>query len=810
MEKFPEHGRALLAIVLACTLPVLDGHAQSPSSGWTSGDVGSPVAAGATSIADGAFTVTGGGWDIWGRADQFQFVYQLVTGDVEIVARVASLTAADPWAKAGVMIRQSLAAGSPHASILGTAGSGWSAEVRKSSDGLTTDSSGPSGTPPGWVRLVRAGTVVTASHSYDGSTWSVVSSDTIAMSSNVYVGLVVTSHNSEGATARATFQNVSVRGTTAGLPDPTPTPLPGGSTSGWTSGDVGNPVAAGATSIANGTFTVTGVGSDIWGRADQFHFVYQLVTGDVEIVARVASLSATDPWAKAGVMIRQSLTAGSPHASILGTAGNGWSAEVRKSSDGLTTDSSGPSGTSPGWVRLVRAGTVVTASHSYDGSTWSVVSSDTIAMSSSVYVGLVVTSHNSEGAGAYATFQNVAVRGTIVGSPGPSPAPPALTPPALTPPASPSGWTSGDVGNPAAAGAATIADGTFTVTGGGWDIWGRADQFQFVYQLVTGDVEIVARVTSLSAADPWAKAGVMIRQSLTSGSPHVSLLGTAGRGWSAEVRRSSDGLTTDSSGPSGIPPGWVRLVRAGTVVTAYHSYDGSTWSVLSSDTIAMSSSVYVGLAVTGHDGDGATARATFQNVAVRGSIAPNQPPTVSLSSPAQGSPFTAPAAITFSAVAGDSDGSVVRVDFYSGPQLIRSDTSSPFSASWTNVPAGTYSLRAVATDDAGVTTTSSAIDVVVNASGIQGAIPTFAVFQPSSDHATVTSYSLSLHQAGQPTSAAPVATRDLGKPSVVIGEITVDISTLVAPLPTGSYYAVVSAIGPGGSSPSTPSPTFAK
>jgi hypothetical protein len=58
--------------------------------------------------------------------------------------------------------------------------------------------------------------------------------------------------------------------------------------------------------------------------------------------------------------------------------------------------------------------------------------------------------------------------------------------------------------------------------------------------------------------------------------------------------------------------------------------------------------------------------------------------------------------------------------------------------------------------------------------------------------------------------ATPIATRDLGKPAVVNNEISVDITTLVSPLAAGSYYAVVTAIGPGGSTASAPSPSFTK
>ena len=65
--------------------------------------------------------------------------------------------------------------------------------------------------------------------------------------------------------------------------------------------------------------------------------------------------------------------------------------------------------------------------------------------------------------------------------------------------------------------------------------------------------------------------------------------------------------------------------------------------------------------------------------------AANKPPTVSISSPGSGASFTAPAGISISATAGDTDGSVVRVDFYSGGQLVGSDTVAPFTAVWSNV-----------------------------------------------------------------------------------------------------------------------------
>lgn len=94
--------------------------------------------------------------------------------------------------------------------------------------------------------------------------------------------------------------------------------------------------------------------------------------------------------------------------------------------------------------------------------------------------------------------------------------------------------------------------------------------------------------------------------------------------------------------------------------------------------------------------------------------APNSAPSVSLTEPAGGAVFTAPANVTVSAAAADTDGGISRVQFYAGTQLIGTATSSPYSISWNNVAAGDYTLTAVATDNLGAATTSSGVSIKVN------------------------------------------------------------------------------------------------
>jgi hypothetical protein len=96
--------------------------------------------------------------------------------------------------------------------------------------------------------------------------------------------------------------------------------------------------------------------------------------------------------------------------------------------------------------------------------------------------------------------------------------------------------------------------------------------------------------------------------------------------------------------------------------------------------------------------------------------AANNPPTVSITTPANGATFNAPANITINATASDSDGTISSVAFYQGTTLLGTDTTSPYSYTWSSVPDGNYILTAEATDDDGAVTTSSAVSISVSTS----------------------------------------------------------------------------------------------
>jgi hypothetical protein len=109
----------------------------------------------------------------------------------------------------------------------------------------------------------------------------------------------------------------------------------------------------------------------------------------------VASITRAHDWSKAGVMVRESLTAASRHASVFASAAKGYAFQRRVDTGEYSVHTSGGTGTAPGWVRLVRTGDLFEAYRSSNGSTWTKIGADTIPMGDTVYVGLAVTSHNT-------------------------------------------------------------------------------------------------------------------------------------------------------------------------------------------------------------------------------------------------------------------------------------------------------------------------------------------------------------------------------------------------------------------------------
>jgi len=218
-----------------------------------------------------------------------------------------------------------------------------------------------------------------------------------------------------GSTATTGGAIITISGTDGTLTHTTTISLtvnPSGGTlpAGWTDADLGAVGVAGSASDNNGTFTLNGSGTDIFGTGDQFNYAYQSLSGDQTVIARVVSETQTAGFAKAGVMIRESLATNAVEACAVITPTNGIAMEVRPTTGAATINMTGwiKGPQPPQWVKLVRSGSTFTASYSADGSTWTQIASTNLTMASAAEVGLAVTAHNNSALNT-ATFDNVSI-----------------------------------------------------------------------------------------------------------------------------------------------------------------------------------------------------------------------------------------------------------------------------------------------------------------------------------------------------------------------------------------------------------------
>jgi len=185
----------------------------------------------------------------------------------------------------------------------------------------------------------------------------------------------------------------------------------------------------------------------------------------------------------------------------------------------------------------------------------------------------------------------------------------------------PQGWTHTDIGEVSVDGSAGHSGGTFTVRGGG-DIWGAADGFHYVYQPLSGDGSLTARIASVAAANSWAKAGLMIRSNTDADAPHAMMIGTPGQGLHLQYRPTEGAATEWMPGPDPGLPTWLRVTRDGSQLTGAYSMDGIVWTDLGTATIALAGDVLIGLvsSATDFSGRNDVAAAVFTNVTLERAV----------------------------------------------------------------------------------------------------------------------------------------------------------------------------------------------
>ncbi len=170
--------------------------------------------------------------------------------------------------------------------------------------------------------------------------------------------------------------------------------------------------------VAGGQMIMGAIGVDIWDTADQFRYAYKNLSGNGSMVVRVDSMIRSDGWAKAGVMIRESVHPGSKHAFVCMTPDYGPSFQQRPETGNVMSQISVVGLTIPYWVKLTRTGNAFTAQHSPDGVTWTNIAFTApvnVTMANDVLIGLALTSHNASVVTA-AEFSNLSTTGNVTGA----------------------------------------------------------------------------------------------------------------------------------------------------------------------------------------------------------------------------------------------------------------------------------------------------------------------------------------------------------------------------------------------------------
>ncbi|MDC0584758.1 Ig-like domain-containing protein [Bacteroidales bacterium] len=166
-------------------------------------------------------------------------------------------------------------------------------------------------------------------------------------------------------------------------------------------------------------------------------------------------------------------------------------------------------------------------------------------------------------------------------------------------------WMAHEIGNTNLKGSFKKAGSKVTMTASGQDIWNQNDQFHFAYQLIEGDFEIVARVHLPEHTNDWAKAGLMVRPSLSPNSDNSFIGQTANQGSFFQTRNEvGQNTNINQRFEKNRNPHWLKITRKGNTLGIYHAWNPKKWQTFfEGEDKDLPASLYVGFAATSHDNE---------------------------------------------------------------------------------------------------------------------------------------------------------------------------------------------------------------
>jgi hypothetical protein len=532
------------------------------SNGFASQDIGITAMGLVYGTNAGRFTALASGGDIWGVSDNFNYVCKPFTGDFDLRSQVLSFGPANAQtsAKAALMVRESLAPGSRHATVtVYPAQRVWVAYRRQTTDGTSSVAAGnwsvawPTNVnyPNVWQRARRMGNTITLFGSTNGVDWVQVGNSMVMdFPETVYVGLGTAPNTGPAVTVNYSALDTFV----VDDADITITQHPEDRT-----------VQENTTATFSVQATVTGTSPDNLEYRWQKNGEYLFGAYSSSYITPLVTAGDSGSEYRAIVSVPGGISVTSQVAVL--TVSNDILPPVALSTSSLDGQTVGVCFNEP----VTAASAEDPANYSLSGGAvvyGATLRPDGVSVELTV-MGLTEANYTLTVTGVRDLSNNPAnnaVNGVVQG---------------LTPE---------DIGWPMQAGNAfSCVPGTVEVKAGGFDIWDNTDAFHFTHLERTGDFDVRVRVASFGPEDANvnAKAVLMARESVDWGSRHVSITVYPRMGnWTAYHRAASMGASAVLSGnwrinwPAGnnFPNAWMRLKRNGNTITTYGSVDGEEWT----------------------------------------------------------------------------------------------------------------------------------------------------------------------------------------------------------------------------------------
>jgi hypothetical protein len=752
---------------------------QALPAPWISQDIGEVGGSGTAGQSSGVYTLVGSGTSLNGTDDQARFAYQGTLGDGSIVARVTTSGASG---FAGLAIRNGYGSTSTSVAMGFSAASHVPQLTVRLATGLSSTTASASGsfTSPIWLKLTRAGGLVTGFYSTDGVNWTQQGSTFAVLEETTDSGLIVCSNNNT-LLASATFDNVSFIGSAAAVTPPL-IDWKLDETSGTTAVDSRNGLnatytggvtlgVAGALPSTNTAITLDGSTGYVDGPTLNLNSNTVTLTGWINSAAnqpyRTGVIFTRNTTTSIGAGLRIGSANTTPSDNLLGylwgnnnfsnstlaVPNNKWTfvalvvqptqAVIYMMPAGGSLQSQTFAATNPlypfdtdlfvgqdlggGAGRVFkgsfddvqvfnRALTATEIQKIASGAPTTDVTSPTVPqITIPSNVGLVLQSTNGNGTSfewfqasgpGAASFANFTAASTVAQFSVPGTYLIELTasdgsgmnsliPVAVNVGAALAG---ADIGNPGKPGSTSVSNGIYTLVGGGANIGGTSDQFQYAYMPLGSGTQVQARVVSQTPSGALAKAGVMIRNSTAAGAAYaeVHLTDTSGITFSW---RSADGVASSNTHVNSIAqPVYVRVSESAGIFSGFYSTDGSTWTqVGGAQLVSLGSSPLVGLVECAAN-NSLTETGVFDSFAVT-PAASNVGPSVAVQSN-----FTVNATSTSLTGSASDDGLPTGSTLttlwsqVSGPGTVTFNNPASLTPNATASLNGTYDLRLSATD----------------------------------------------------------------------------------------------------------------